>query len=58
MAIDVITQMAKRLAAKHPTAATKTLARRLVKEANGAITLEQARKRMSRQFGVNGNRDR
>jgi predicted phosphodiesterase len=58
VAIDVITQMAKRLAAKHPTAATKTLARRLVKEANGAITLEQARKRMSRQFGVNGNKDR
>jgi predicted phosphodiesterase len=42
----------------HPDAPARTLARRLVKESNGAITMEQARKRISRQFGVNGDKDR
>jgi len=55
---DPITAIAGRLAKMHPDAPVKTLARRLVRESNNAITLEQARKRMSRQFGVNGARDR
>jgi hypothetical protein len=55
MAGDEITEMARRLARKHPDAPARTLARRLVKESNGALTLDQARKRMSRQFGVHGN---
>lgn len=58
MATDPITAMAKRLCQTHPDAPARTLARRLVKEANGAITIEQARKRISRQFGVNGNYNR
>ena len=58
MAGDAITAMAKRLAEKHPDAPARTLAKRLVKESNGAITLEQARKRMGRQFGVQGNKHR
>ena len=55
---DAITEMAKRLARLHPDAPARTLARRLVKEANGAITLEQARLRMQRQFGVQGKHAR
>ena len=39
MAGDPITEMARRLAQKHPDAPAQTLARRLVKECNGAITL-------------------
>lgn len=58
MAGDVITDMARRLCKKHPEAPARTLARRLVKECNGAITLEQARKRVSRCFGVNGDKHR
>lgn len=58
MAGDVITDMAKKLCRKHPDAPAKTLARRLVRECNGALTIEQARKRISRQFGVNGVKNR
>jgi hypothetical protein len=58
MAGDEITEMARRLAKKHPDAPARTLARRLVKESNGALTLDQARKRMSRQFGVHGEKCR
>ena len=58
MAGDPITEMARRLARMHPDAPCQTLARRLVKEANGAITLHQARMRMQRQFGQHGNRHR
>jgi predicted phosphodiesterase len=54
MAGDAITEMAKKLARKHPDAPARTLARRLVAEANGAITLHQARMRITRQFGVQG----
>ena len=56
MAGDVITEMAKRLCRKHPEVASRTLARRLVRETKGAITLEQARKRIGRQFGVQGTK--
>lgn len=58
MAIDAITAMARRLAQLHPDAPAQTLARRLVKEANGAITLHQARMRIQRQFGVQGEKNR
>lgn len=55
---DAITEMARRLARLHPDAPARTLARRLVKESNGAITLHQARMRMQRQFGVHGKKHR
>ena len=58
MSGDHITEMARKLARLHPDAPAQTLARRLVKEANGAITLHQARMRMQRQFGVHGTRHR
>jgi predicted phosphodiesterase len=58
MAGDPITEMARRLAQMHPDAPAQTLARRLVKECNGAITLHQARMRMQRQFGVQGAKHR
>ena len=58
MAGDVITEMAKRLCRMHPDVASQTLARRLVKECNGAITLHQARMRIQRQFGVQGKKHR
>ena len=58
MAGDAITEMARRLARKFPDAPSQTLARRLVKESNGAITLHQARMRMQRQFGVHGTKHR
>ena len=53
-AADPITAMARRLALAHPDAPIRTLARRLVDEANGAITLDQARLRMQRCFGKQG----
>jgi hypothetical protein len=54
MAGDVITEMARRLCKRHPDAPARTLARRLVKDSKGAITIDQARKRIARQFGVHG----
>lgn len=58
MAGDPITDIARRLAQTHPDAPAGTLAKRLVREANGAITLHQARMRMQRQFGVHGKKNR
>ena len=55
---DPITAMAKRLCQQHPDAPARTLARRLVKEANGAITLKAARSRIARQFGQEGVKNR
>jgi len=55
---DPVTEIARRLCRTHPDAPTRTLARRLVKESNGAVTLEQARKRIGRQFGVHGQQNR
>ncbi len=54
--VDPITIMARELCKRHPEAAARTLARRLVREANGAITLEQARSRIRGQYGVIGPR--
>jgi len=55
---DEITAMARRLAATHPDAPVKTLARRLVEECHGAITLIAAQRRIARQFGRSGERSR
>ena len=52
---DEITKIAQRICRKHPDAPSRTLARRLVAECNGAITLEQARGRVRSVFGVSGN---
>ena len=53
---DAITEMARQLVRRHPTHPARSLARRLVEEANGAITLEQARYRIRAQFGQSGKR--
>jgi hypothetical protein len=53
---DAITEMARQLVRRHPTHPARSLARRLVQEANGAITLEQARYRIRAQFGQSGKR--
>lgn len=58
MAGDPITEMARDLARRFPDAPARTLARRLVADSNGAITLHQARMRMQRQFGVQGKQHR
>lgn len=55
---DPITDMAKRLARLHPDAPIRTLARRLVDDANGAISLKAAYCRMQRQFGQGGAKNR
>lgn len=53
---DAITEMARNLVRRHPTHPARSLARRLVEEANGAITLEQARTRIRNQFGQGGTK--
>ena len=58
MAGDVITEMARKLCQTHPDAPAQTLARRLVKECGNAITINQARMRIARQFGVHGTHHR
>ena len=58
MAGDPITAIARRLCAKFPDAPSTQLARRLVRETKGALTPEQARSRIRRQFGLNGTQDR
>lgn len=55
---DAITQIVKDLCSKHPDAPARTLAKRVVAETGGAITIEQARHRVGRQFGVMGSRAR
>ena len=55
---DAITDKARKLCRMHPDAPSRTLAKRLVKECNGAITLHQARLRIQRQFGVQGKAHR
>jgi len=58
MAGDPITAMARRLCRDNPDHPARGLARMLVEESNGALTIEQARKRINRQFGQNGNHNR
>jgi predicted phosphodiesterase len=54
MANDRITDIVRDLIRKHPQAPARTLARRLVEEVNGALTLEQARSRIRSILGLNG----
>jgi predicted phosphodiesterase len=54
MADDRITDIVRDLIRKHPQAPARTLARRLVEEVNGALTLEQARSRIRSILGLNG----
>jgi predicted phosphodiesterase len=54
MADDRITDIVRELIRKHPQAPARTLARRLVEEVNGALTLEQARSRIRSILGLNG----
>lgn len=54
MPADPITKMAKDLCKRFPDAPARTLARRLVADSNGAITLESARSRIRTFFGVCG----
>ena len=59
MAIDPMTEAAKRLVAEHPNHSARGLARMLVAESKGALTLESARTRIRAQFGQSGRkRDR
>jgi predicted phosphodiesterase len=51
---DRITDIVRDLIRKHPQAPARTLARRLVEEVNGALTLEQARSRIRSILGLNG----
>jgi predicted phosphodiesterase len=59
MAGDPMTEAAKRLVAEHPNHSARGLARMLVAESKGALTLESARTRIRAQFGQSGRkRDR
>lgn len=51
---DAIAGIVRRLVKQHPDAPARTLARRLVAECNGALTLEQARTRIRVAFGLCG----
>jgi len=53
---DAITEIVRRLVTTHPDAPARTLARRLVDECNGALTLEQARTRIRTAFGRVGKK--
>lgn len=55
---DELSEIVKDLVRKHPNAPARTLGRRLVKETNGALTLDQARLRICRAMGVQGKRNR
>jgi predicted phosphodiesterase len=58
MAGDPMTEAAKRLAAEHPNHSARGLARMLVAESKGALTLEAARTRIRAQFGQRGRKER
>ena len=55
---DAITPIVLRVVEAHPDAPARTLARRVVQESNGAITLEQARTRVRRALGLCGEAKR
>ncbi len=52
---DQITPIVLRIVEAHPDTPARTLARRVVSEANGAITLEQARSRVRIALGLTGD---
>jgi predicted phosphodiesterase len=51
---DAITPLVVQIVRKHHNAPARTLARRVVAETNGALTLEQARTRVRRLLGQSG----
>ena len=51
---DAISGIVRQVVEKHPATAARTLARRVVAETGGAITLEQARARVRICLGVKG----
>lgn len=55
---DAITEIVRSVVGSHPDAPARTLARRIVAETGGAITLEQARSRVRSALGVCGARQR
>ena len=55
---DGITPIVRRIVEAHPDAPARTLARRVVAECNGAITLEQARTRVRSALGLCGTAKR
>ena len=55
---DEITLIVRRIVEAHPDAPARTLARRVVEECNGALTLEQARKRVRTTLGLSGSTER
>lgn len=55
---DEITKIARRLVVEHPGHAARGLARMLVERSSNAITLLQAERRIRRQLGLNGSKDR
>jgi predicted phosphodiesterase len=55
---DAITPIVLRIVEAHPDAPARTLARRIVEETNGALTLEQARTRVRIALGLTGDRKR
>jgi hypothetical protein len=55
---DDIARMARQIIAAYPQHPARSLAKRLVQESNGAITLETARMRIRSQLGQAGDRKR
>lgn len=55
---DPMTEAARRLVRENPDHTALGLARMLVKESNGALTLHQARLRITRQLGTQGEKNR
>jgi predicted phosphodiesterase len=55
---DEITAIVRDIVARHPDAPARTLARRVVEESNGALTIEQARSRVRKTLGLNGEDSR
>jgi len=55
---DAISGIVHRIVKAHPEAPARTLARRIVEECNGAITLEQARARVRVALGLSGEAKR
>ena len=52
---DEITPIVRRIVEAHPDAPARTLARRIVAECNGALTIEQARTRVRLALGLCGS---
>ena len=55
---DPLTAAARRIVRENPDHPARGLARMLAQESRGALTIEQARKRIQRQLGLHGERSR